>query len=369
MRICISGVVFALITGACQNASAPTSVAEGELLVIHGQGSQALSRFLPDLNQFRAEPAAPYPATFQAKSFRIIAGLHAGKVLTVGGSSADTSLYDPVAGFSSTGPSLPVAMAPTGSAATFPRLNVANAGEQVFISMTPAATAVKYSPGSHSFLPEPAFLLFGPMNIFFQWNFSDSSNHYTYLAYNPGIASMFHHEANATIPLPPPPFPFVGLHTGATIPTGAYAGQSLIVSGANTAMTFRMIPSGGSVNIVPGPSIGGTPLPGDGVCSFVIESGAHAGKILVVHGAASTTTSLYDPLGNQFVAGPPTTANVAHGAHAAKITTGGHAGKVLLIHGGNTALTSLYDPVSNTFIPGPALPAPLGAGGHSISLF
>ena len=360
--------VAALIAGACQNASAPASVAEGEFLVIHGQGGQSVSRFLPDQNLFRAEPASPYPATARAKSFRVTTGLHAGKVITVGAASAETSLYDPVAGLFTTGPSLPVSFLPAGGTATFPRLNAANAGEQVLVSTMPSL-AIRYSPVSHDFQTEPAFLTFGYLNIIYQWDFSDSSNHYTYLVYEPGMASLFHHEANTTIFLPAPVFTLMGVHTGATITTGAYAGHSLVVSGGNPSLTFRMIPTGGSIVIAPGPNIGGTPLPGAGLCSFVIESGTHSGKILVVHGASSTTTSLYDPIANQFISGPPATGAVTVGAHANKITSGPHANKVLLIHGGNTTLTSIYDPVANTFAPGPVLPAPLGAGGHSVSLF
>jgi hypothetical protein len=101
----------------------------------------------------------------------------------------------------------------------------------------------------------------------------------------------------------------------------------------------------------------------------VISSGPNAGKILIAGGEQNnrvmlSSTELYDPTTNSFIAGPPLY-SPRTGHVAIMIATGPNAGKIM-IAGGNFAnldSTELYNPATNRFEPGPAMHGAHGMAG------
>ena len=94
------------------------------------------------------------------------------------------------------------------------------------------------------------------------------------------------------------------------------------------------------------------------------------GKFLVILGNNNSNTSIYDPVANTIVAGPSVVGTAAN-----LVNTGSHSiqrpdGKFLVILGNNDSNTSIYDPIANTFTTGPALVGTaanlVNNGAHSI---
>ena len=86
------------------------------------------------------------------------------------------------------------------------------------------------------------------------------------------------------------------------------------------------------------------------------------GRVVIVHGGAVTTTSIYDPVNNVFAAPAELTAVASNGSHSIARPDG----KFLFIHGNNTNTTTLYDPAAtNPMTAGPALTGLAGAGATS----
>jgi hypothetical protein len=80
------------------------------------------------------------------------------------------------------------------------------------------------------------------------------------------------------------------------------------------------------------------------------------GKFLIVtaNPAATSTTNIYDPVANTFIAGPALasitgTTGAGEGAAAVALPNG----RILIVHGGATSLSSIYDPVNNSMTVGP----------------
>jgi len=145
----------------------------------------------------------------------------------------------------------------------------------------------------------------------------------------------------------------------AAVGAGAHAiqrpdGTFLVVRGAGTTTTYVYDPVANSFTA--GPVLGGN-----------AGAGAHAilrpnGTFLIVRGNNSTGTNIYDPVANSMIAGP-TFANA--------VSTGGHAlqrpnGTFLVVRGAGTTTTYVYDPVANSFTAGPVLGGNAGAGAHAI---
>jgi hypothetical protein len=86
------------------------------------------------------------------------------------------------------------------------------------------------------------------------------------------------------------------------------------------------------------------------------------GKFLIVSGATTTATAVYDPAANTFSSGPALTGVASSGAHAIQRADG----KFLIVHGGLLGSTSVYDPVANTMATGPSLTALSGLGSHTV---
>gem|GEM_PF-1604703 len=151
------------------------------------------------------------------------------------------------------------------------------------------------------------------------------------------------------------------------IESGAAKGKILIIKGGATAVTNIFNPDTGSFSI--GPNLTGSHGSNGSGTSFLIDSGIHSGKRLIVHGNSLTTSSIYNPEDNTMISGPALTSNPLWSQNFL-IKTGANAGKVL-VHGLNTTATNIYDPLTNTFSAGPnlapATPSPSN-GSHSISI-
>ncbi len=86
--------------------------------------------------------------------------------------------------------------------------------------------------------------------------------------------------------------------------------------------------------------------------SFLVDSGAEAGKYMVIHGAGGTGTTLYDPAvppAAPTVSGAyPTVANIDSGAHSFQITGGAYIDEYLVVCGGTTTI-NLFNPATPGF--------------------
>ena len=104
---------------------------------------------------------------------------------------------------------------------------------------------------------------------------------------------------------------------------------------------------------------------GAGMRGFIISSGTHAGKVLIIHGGNTGATSLIDTTQDPEVisAGPsvsPACATAPNtGAQLILPTTGANAGKALLLAGNGSADSCFYDPETHTFV---ANPSKVGSG-------
>lgn len=104
---------------------------------------------------------------------------------------------------------------------------------------------------------------------------------------------------------------------------------------------------------------------GAGIQGFVIPSGAHAGKVLIIHGGNVASTTLIDTTQDPEVisGGPLVSAGCATlpntGAQLIQPTTGTNAGKALLLAGNTSADSCFYDPQTHAFV---ANPAKVGSG-------
>ena len=135
-------------------------------------------------------------------------------------------------------------------------------------------------------------------------------------------------------------------NVAATNPPSEY----LFVSGSYSRHTYRYVPATNAF-------IAGADLTGDigvGANAFNINSGIHAGKILIIHAATTSLTSIYDPQSRLMIAGPDLGINADYYSHNFLIPTGPQAGKTMIIPGLVTS-TRMYDPQTNTFVGGPVL--------------
>ena len=103
-----------------------------------------------------------------------------------------------------------------------------------------------------------------------------------------------------------------------------------------------------------GPSLSGSDTCNSGCGSLQMPDG----RWLIIHGTASTTTSIYNPWTNAIVAGPTAPAAMHDGRNALEMPDG----RWLVIRGNSAANsptnnTYIYDPYSNSFSAGPTLTA------------
>jgi hypothetical protein len=135
-------------------------------------------------------------------------------------------------------------------------------------------------------------------------------------------------------------------NVAATSPPSEY----LFVPGSFSRHTYRYAPA--TNTFTAGPDLTGNI--GMGANAFNIHSGIHAGKILIIHAAATSLTSIYDPQNRSMIPGPDLGLNADIYSHNFLIPSGPQSGKTMIIPG-LLASTRIYDPDTNAFSAGPAL--------------
>ncbi|MGH7813078.1 MAG: Kelch repeat-containing protein [Candidatus Binataceae bacterium] len=160
-------------------------------------------------------------------------------------------------------------------------------------------------------------------------------------------------------------------HTATMIVSRPNAGKILIAGGEDGSyppLSSTELYDPASNTFMAGPSMHANRI---GHTATAIDYGPNASKILVAGGdgdvSAQDSTELYDSASNTFALGPPMSGQrMAHTATV--ITSGPNTGKILIAggngysftghgHSGTLASTELYDPVANTFAPGPSMNA------------
>lgn len=357
----IGGLVILLALLHCQNA-AQSPLPEGRAIVF--QGNSASTAIFDPLN-LSFNPSADLPETLGAgaSSFRISTGVHGGKVLTILGktdnSTGKTYLYDPMTNRYSAGTPLTSGMAQRG-------VHFNNrVSKKLHLYSRNDAYVHAYDANNLAWtIVGPSVPDADPPVVA---HLTQGSEVFTVIL-RQSSTTLYTHGTNNSMLLPVAALQIRAGANVSIISNGTNAGKGLLVPAGGLTQSYIIALSGGQIVPAPGPAFQQTPYPNLGSCSTVIESGIHAGKIFVVHGAASNVVSIYDANLNAFSAGPGLTAATGDGAHIVTITTGAHAGKFLVIHGNNSATTSLYEPSTGQFTTGPSLPFALGAGGHSVSL-
>lgn len=155
------------------------------------------------------------------------------------------------------------------------------------------------------------------------------------------------------------------------IESGLAKGKILVVIGNATLTTNVYNPDTGIFSA--GPNLTGNHGPSSGESvgtAFTITSGSNSGKVLIVHGNLTNTTSIYDPILNTMQVGPLLTDNSVNWIQCYPIVNGSNAGKTLIVSSA-TSTTNIYDPATNTFSVGPAMlpatPAP-GSSSHNVTI-
>lgn len=346
----------------CQNATQNETTA-GKVLIFQG-GSTSTALF--DSETLTITSAAPLPEALGAgaSSFQISAGTHQGKTMTILGqhdaTTGKTYLYDAATNGFTPGAALFIGIARAGAHfnnQVSPHLQVFARGDGLVF----AYDANNDTWGHAGWLSPSASR---PLLV----HLSDASQTITAILHGHFDMAFYDHARNFAHNLtflPPPREAGANL---SIISSGALAGNGLLIAGGGLPFTSILTRTAGQLVPAAGPDIQQTPYPNFGSYSIAIETGVHAGKILVVHGASSNVSSVYDPTANVFTTGPSLTANVVEGSHVVNIKNGTHAGKFLVVHGHNSNSSSLYEPGVGHFVAGPALPFNLGVGGHSVQI-
>lgn len=355
-----------LLTGA---VSSNSSLAElvgnhaGKIFIANGNATGATSLY--DSAQDTVVGTRLYRATTPGTNgFLIRSGQKLGRVMLITSGSAPTSLYNPHTGLIEKGPDFSW---PIGDGAlNFPITNGANAGMQYILQGGGTSTVHKYNPATNTFAtasgagadysgsvaPKNA----GSRALLIPTGLQQDN----YLILNGGAsanADYFNTLTNS--------FSSAGTVTGCV--GGVSAGSWIFRLGANAGLnngkymiicgasftTSLFDPTGPS--FAAGPSLGGVTAPTAGAHGFYIPAGIHSGKFLFFPANNSTTARMYDPGSNSW--GPAPNAlcgNAGPGAFSMAITQGINAGKILVALGGGSANTCYFDPAMNNFSAGPA---------------
>ena len=145
------------------------------------------------------------------------------------------------------------------------------------------------------------------------------------------------------------------------IESGAAKGKIFVVNGSSTT-TNIFNPETGIFSV--GPNLTASVNQATESAYFFINSGSNSGKILIIHGVTSNTTSIYDPIANTMIIGPNLTINTSQHVKSFPILSGIHSGKNMVLVDG--LITNIYDPTTNSFFAGPNLVNGKGNGIHSI---
>ncbi|MBN8219902.1 MAG: hypothetical protein J0L53_03210 [Spirochaetes bacterium] len=150
---------------------------------------------------------------------------------------------------------------------------------------------------------------------------------------------------------------------------GASGGAFFIVNGSGMPSTSVYFPSSNSFS----PTRMPTSVPNAGSNAFYIEAGSgviHPGKTMIIGGASTTETALFDPIRFEMLPGPQLPANATADSFNLPLTNGPHGGKVLVFAG---STYYVYNPVTHQFstpasLTWPAAPGTYGAGGVAFKI-
>ncbi len=341
------------------------------MLVVHGNGSNKTSIYDPSKNVFTAGPNLSVNVNAGGFSFTIPSGMYTGQQLILHADAArTTTVYNPATGSATPGPTLNNVIG--WGAHSFP----ISGGRVLIVSAGGTLNTNIYDPAPpHSFLNGPALSGLPPLDK------ADKGSHSIYDA-GRGTWIIVHGGAStATTEFD------LALETTANGP-GALVGISNVDDGSHsfTSSNSRIIMIYGTGSnetalYTPGGALQGvfslwTPLlagnSGPGANTFMIMSGAQAGKNLLIQGGSAYMTSLYNPgppLPDTFQLGPDLPIALgppaSSGSHNYQVNGGAFSGWTMVILGGNMPQTALYDPINNQFIPGPVLTGNAGAGANS----
>ncbi len=305
----------------CILVTKPGATHEGERLIVHGGSAQTTTFYNPTGSTFLPGPTTNSAVNVGAKSFLVTNGMNTDSIVLLNGGGAITSeLYNPDTNSFSSYYSLPSGYGPGNGSSIIPLAS----GNMLIIRGTVSNLSSVYD----SSVP--------------QYDFGPS------LTANVGGGSHCF-----------------------KILSGANAGKTMIVRGAASTTLNIYTPdptlaTWGSFSAYAEMLTGNA---GTGAHSVQIFSGPHMGKILIIHGSATPATSLFDPAqpaGSSISSGPTLMVNPADGAFSIPVKYGAYKGRIIVVHGGATMSTSSLDLSTDpiTVSSGPSLPNPAGAGAH-----
>jgi len=343
-----------MTTGAIGSASAAAWVPSaqgsgGGFLIVNGGAGYSTSIYLPHNNTFHGSRMPTAVPNTGAHAFRITGGVNDGKTLIVGGNSTnETALFDPVIFQMSRGPTLTANA--TINAMSMPITRGTNAG---YVVVFHGGTAFSvYNPNTAAFISGGGFPFSASIGAGGQTFPVENSPNIIIVRGGSSIADKYNQETNLL---------------GATVPVG------FLVSGDPIVIRYVQ-PSTGKVKTMLHATTTNMRIfdhtteqftttyslglsGGAGIKGFVIPSGQHAGKVIVMRGGGNpefymmdNETDLNDPATPDASACTPT---LNSGSQVMMLTTGVNAGKVLVMLGGSSRSSCLYDPVGHRFILGP----------------
>lgn len=348
-----------LTTGAILDGSAaafiPSTANGGAFLIVNGSSggvqTPSTSVYFPQTNSFsgtRMPTNVPNPGS---NSFVISGGPQNGRTLIVSGAlSRETAVFDPLRFEMQRGPQL-------ASPTTANALNYRLGSGRAVVFHGNAATYEIYDPASHSFSTSGGPSLSQPLGqAAVAFGLPGTSK---FVVMHGGSATSGDMFDETTLAAP----------TGVTSPC-AVGGVAFTLRYTNTAVSQQrqlVFCSGntmGRFDHATGTFLTSLTLAGAagvGIQGFVISGGTHNGKVLIIHGGGSTTTSLIDTTVNPETVslGPspsPACSTMPNaGAQIMPVTSGTSNGRVVLLPGAGSSASCIYDPTAHSFSSGNAV--------------
>lgn len=353
-----------LTTGVILDGSAsiflPSTASGGAFLIVNGSSAgiqtPSTSVYFPQSNSFSGTRMPTNVPNAGSNAFTVTGGPRNGKTIIISGAlTNETAEFDPLRFDMTRGPQLP-------SNTTANAFNIVLGSNRVLLFHGNSTTYSLYTPSSDTLsasggpsLSQPtgagavAFNIPGTTKFVVMHGAGLSSGD---ILDDSNLAAAGS-AANATCAINAVPF---------TIRYKNYAAnqerQLVFCNGSSMARFSHQ-----TAAFLSGFSLSGAA--GAGMQGFIISSGAHAGKILIVHGGNTAGTTLIDTTQDPEVisGGPTVSAGCATlpntGAQLILPTTGTNAGRALLLAGNTSADSCFYDPQTHAFV---ANPAKVGSG-------
>ncbi len=295
--------------------------------------------------------------------FRVRGGTHQGKYLVYTFAQSATTLIDPVAATSQAGPSMSPCAMPNNSTHNF--LNNAGTKEVIIIGGSTTATCL-FDHAANTFAVGPAFLSATGLGSYSFKPQNPASPEYgnTLVSCANNSAGVVRFAANDT------GTGSVYALTGGNANLGAHAIRATAGSYAGKWIHFN---SGTKTTIFtenpPAMSLGYTTGIGvlNGAISFEVFSGVRAGQVITIFGASSTNLFAYDLLADAAATTPTAlSTGVNQGSLFLRQQGTNSYDAPVLLHGANTTASSIYDAAAGKFINGPLPTGALTGGSTSI---